>query len=1005
MFYNLSDVQINIIKEKFYPQELYTGEFLKNVIVNSYGSDNADNIIRVIYSFKDGVKKDNNEEPIFKVFNNQQAKKYLKLKLFEISTSKMRDEVEKITDIQKLNNIIIKYGSQSRDLSPSYDLIGNPSVLSEHVKNEDDSINLNYDVTFILPRATIGFLSIGAIFYFDKQSYLNDQKVDERFIDKRILLDKIYIYDLYRNNQIISNTLPVSFAGRNTTLPPVPPNIQDLRLIKSIFKENASFNSLLNVINSEFSYNIVSNTRRLMQQDNLSFSSDITNEQQTYTQISNLNKNITKTKYFSNAYYSRNFNNSLGLIFNINYYDIIKDNSAYLKILNKTNIKQDFINYCKISSIKILRRSLQEKGKNKYLPKQDTQIVLIYSGEAKEFNTINDQDDDLGTIKELNIDTNLQNVGTSLRSFSVTDKKIYSLSRGIYQYGVEIEIADGINQLLNETADDLTLELPDLYNYLEEANKIVKIDSNDINNIQIKGNYDPLKNEFTSQFIDSFDKPRGNNPSYKQTLERTAAKFVEKIYLLGLNRKDPNFSRSVTDVIVNMLDPKSTNAQTIQYFISTYERFIQQIKNIVKDNFNNTFSIKKWFTNDYINTEIPINIGYKFMDMDYTQGFGTILNDSFTNRLELEANKYSINSLGDSPEFFKKKYSFITPEIVYSSGKALDLQTLIENSASISNLDYVELEMDIKNKNYFGFYQKYDENRGNINTNDLEKVKNNELSLKINNLMNSFSIKYENLIQNFPDQRLEIEKQNEFLNTSLLSLAISRQIDVNNKKNFNKIIKSNIKSINKNNVGQFKDILKKTTKFNPKNEFAFLEETNKSEDLPIHLDLLLENNCKLLNSKDEYLKKLDLISKFNFLFNTIHSIEILEINSTNYEEKWSLLTPEIVDKLKKDSFYICRMKSYKNKVYNIDGLEDIKLPIYNEHFLLFNNNLNNEIVVSQFERAVDVKNNALQRIKEKTALSSNINNIVKTVLKETTIQPQTNLQPTSNQTITILGIS
>jgi hypothetical protein len=53
-----------------------------------------------------------------------------------------------------------------------------------------------------------------------------------------------------------------------------------------------------------------------------------------------------------------------------------------------------------------------------------------------------------------------------------------------------------------------------------------------------------------------------------------------------------------------MLDPKSTNAQTIQYFISTYERFIQQIINIVKDNFNNTFSVKKYFTNDYINTVV-----------------------------------------------------------------------------------------------------------------------------------------------------------------------------------------------------------------------------------------------------------------------------------------------------------------------------------------------------------------------------------------------------------------
>jgi hypothetical protein len=996
MFYNLTDAQVAKIKSNFYPQEDFKGQFLRRVIVNDYGTDNADNSVRIVYNFKDGLQKDESDNQIYKVFNNLQAKKYMKLKIFEILSQNMldelksRDEIDIFNDIATLENVINKYGALSRDLSPSYDFTGDKIDSNQHVKEDDDSINLIYDVTFLLARAKINYLSIGAIFYFDKEAYLRDQKVDEKFIDKRILLDTLYVYNLYSNNVLI-DTAPV----------------QDLRIIKSAFKASSDFDNLLNIINSDSVYNKLLAVKQHKNKDFTKPNTSLENDEAAKNDIAKYNTAIAKKKYFSNVYYSRNSNKFLGFIFNLDYEALVKDNSAYAALINRTALKQDFTDKCKISSIRILRRKIEKKSLDKILVKKDSTISLIDSGESKTDKVITELDVGSAAIKEINLKT-----GTKAhRTFAVTDKTVFFENKAIYQYGVEIQVSDSINEYLNNLSDDLLTELPNLKDYLEETNKIVKITSTDIYGYSINGSYDPLKNTFTSKFINDFNNKRGDNkelPSYQDTISKAAEKFVNTLLIIGL-LEEAN-KNNFTNVIVNVLNPVNSNAGVIQHFINSYQRLINQINRLVKNNKNNNFTIENWFVNDYVDSTQPINIGYKFINPDNFQGLGVVTSFSLATRINEELNKYALNPQADSAVYENKKYCFLSPNVIYSKSKIVNLQNLAEDSEAVTNLDFAELELDIKNNNYFSPSIIDDTNINSEKRNKLEDVKRNKLSIAGNVLANAFSIHTKNLfvptIDNQTVKEQEKNVKNENVNLTHLMLALSKQYDLTkntylktirnkndilNKKDIFARLNTSLKNTFNNNTTL--DELKQSSSSKPQPPPGIPTQTkNLDPEVPIHINFLLDDRCKLLNKQDNYKKSLDLNSKYEFLFNTLHSIEIMEYsNNSSYDEKWVLLTKEKISSLDANATYLCRLRNYRNSLYNIDGYEQIKLPIYEQHFLMFNLSISNAII-SNLKIPQFIKDSTKRDIINKLVIKNY-------VAQKTNTIPQTQNTPTNVKTL------
>lgn len=951
MFYNLTPQDIEAFRQKTYPRELVPGAFLKRVVINDSASDN---ILKITYSVLDGMLGG------FKIINNDEAKKYLKLKLFQIVNDEMYQEVSNFENIEQLQLIINSYGALSQDITPSTDYIG--------AKDKKRIKDLNYNVTFLIKEEIINYFTLGAIFYFDKEEFLKDKKIEERFIDEKLLFDKVYLYELIKDGRNIASV------------------IQDIRLFKSTFKDFRVFDNLLALISSNKANNFLkrpldsitnsavnvsvptqvvaanptplsvasSNTNNNLQAS-LSrargkYSDKIANidsvgflannagwgANQAIEKISEIIKvqketDKSSSKTYLGPYYSKNRNRTLGFVFIVNYEKIIAENTPYSSLLKRTQLKREFIDKCKISSIKILREKLNDNIKNKNFPIPETTEVIVASSQ-KDKSLIEELQTQNGSITEIQspIDINV----TISRAFSVTDKELFSSSaRGRYRYGVELEISDGTSDFLLNHIDILSTNVLGLVEYLNETNKIVKVISNDSGEYILTGVYDPQRNAFTPSFIENFNQQRviqnqdGSliKPSYQQIIKNAASDFVTTLNFLGLNESN---SQELIKTIISMLSPATTSGEAISYFIKIYETLIAQINRIIKDNRNNSFTIKKWFTNEYIDANDPIDYGYNFLDIKEYRGLGVVTAPDYLNRLEEDIRRHfgiylptnnNSNETINQDQINQKlnavksqTAAYLSVNQIYLPNKELNLRLLNDNTGAISNIQFSEFELAIKSYN----------NKGNIASSDAVIQKTTTTNSENNKVVNIVALSSTGLENN-------------------LSISIKGAINLDLSDPFIKAFKNELVKIQ--NVAQIEllsSILKQYESQNSLDTTNVIQPSSLDNlgdiNTPIQIDFLKTNINRLLKVEDEYLNNIEYNSKFNLLFNTIHSVEILEFSDA-FEENWTLLTRERLSRLITPikNFYICRLRNYKRPQDSIVGLDNITLPIFNEHFLLF----------------------------------------------------------------------
>ena len=122
----------------------------------------------------------------------------------------------------------------------------------------------------------------------------------------------------------------------------------------------------------------------------------------------------------------------------------------------------------------------------------------------------------------------------------------------------------------------------------------------------------------------------------------------------------------------------------------------------------------------------------------------------------------------------------------------------------------------------------------------------------------------------------------------------------------------------------------------------------KINNLPIQIKaLLLKNspqianqiNFNILQEKNNIL----FYPKLKFLFNLLKKIEFLS-SIENNEEVWATLTELEINKLKTNSnfnYVLCRLSNYDSEIATEQGKnisttiqEQLKMPVYNEYFLL-----------------------------------------------------------------------
>lgn len=890
---NLRTNTLQITKANLYPQN--SSKILQGLVINTQGNDN---IVKFAFRIKDGVRTgyaflgaggfglEGDRNPYI-IYDNKISKKYLKMKFFEVSSQEMLNEVQNINlsgerrkdkeagvtknSIYYLEKIISKYGAVSFDLSPSYDFI--ESKLPDYARLKIYQINLDYERTFVLARQNINFLSIGVIFYFDIEQYIEDEQILNSSFYDYVLNDDIVIFDILRDNKRIPNSI----------LP-----IQDLRIMKSSFQQTNYLDNLLHILSSDISFNRLANTEQFLQNNTSFIDSEKLNEI-----INSINPTVEprKQKFFSNAYFSRTKLDSNSFTFSLKYKDLISINSVYKKFLDYSTLKAVFLDECGICSLKIVRREMKKNNENFFSPLEDTTKVIVASndikgGGLKAFNS------DSASIEEISNFTGESqfDIGQSSlsqariaknRNFSVTDLKAFQDKRGYYQYGLEISITNSINEFLKNKALQMNEDITGLKDYLEEIKRA-----------------DGYKTSFNEQFEQKFNLPRGSKVSFNQMIINTVSNFMVNAALFGI--EDVN---GLEQDLINTLYPTKTNANVIQYFINIYEKFLDQVYNIINNNINNTFTVQHWFK-EIIDTTIPINIGYKFFDTSAYRGLAVLNTEEFYKRVNKEINTFSSQINVDFNDYGNKQFSFLTPTSITTKSKTLTFNKLEEDPNNLTLKDYTDTFIDIKDSLIY----------------DYKAV--NDASIKTKNLLANISVSMPNLF---------------------LPLQVSSKIDGPVTKNPNvdetSLVIALLNSYD-SSIGKF------ITKQEPINNLTLKEiQTRKPIDaeerktLPIHLNLLIDDKSALLKADEKYKKSLTLNAKFNLLFNTIHSIEVLEYTNEYFNENWNLLDKQKIDSMLDGYFYLCRFKSYKNNSRGIEGIRDIKLPIYDEYFFLTKSNV------------------------------------------------------------------
>ncbi len=330
------------------PVETFPSVQLENVTLDSSATDV---LIKVSFStplsFKN-IIKDNK----------------IKLKLFLINSYGMEEDLAQLYTIKKINSVIEA---------------NNFIISDDNCDLFEESDKLLYKTKFrynFIDKNTLKenkFLSIGAVFYIDKDEYIRNLNIDSDFVSDEDFCGNLVKYTIIDQNGIIQDR----YFDKN--------KIFDYR---QIGKSVSVSSELRSALSQKFSF-----------------------------RVNPLEK--LKSSYFSNLYTSKH-NGYIRLFFNLNYDQLIYDNSLYKKFIRGSS-SQLISGIVTIQNKKLLRKQKQKKNNG--------------FEDAKAY-----------TVLQENISE--ESIYTNYKTFIATD---FNVSNNCYyQYGVEINFSDKTNEILKQ---------------------------------------------------------------------------------------------------------------------------------------------------------------------------------------------------------------------------------------------------------------------------------------------------------------------------------------------------------------------------------------------------------------------------------------------------------------------------------------------------------------------------------------------------------------------------
>lgn len=326
---------------------------------------------------------------------------------------------------------------------------------------------------------------------------------------------------------------------------------------------------------------------------------------------------------------------NIKFLFGIEFINVLKSYSKFSKLYNSNNetFKNESISNTKILDLKLYRRrvksnislnnSLADYVPEKFNDNESDEIILQTKDESwRNFLSINNEK---SSIRETQLFVDTDN--DYMRYFTGVDKSFKDLTDGIYQYYVELEIEDGIIQLIKDQMRDLNIAKNELIKYynlvsiptmrkflIETQNPHIDSPRETSNNSTITDyGYDLVLNKLSPQLVDkillqytdtnaavtrltqeygsdvvtNLTTKYGGATSIAAPWNSSAAIFSAALDIFSEGIQTSQDRTNIITFLTTNLMPNSTNPSIISKIIEMIDYFISSLSNTFDINMEN----------------------------------------------------------------------------------------------------------------------------------------------------------------------------------------------------------------------------------------------------------------------------------------------------------------------------------------------------------------------------------------------------------------------------------
>jgi len=419
-----------------------------------------------------------------------------------------------------------------------------------------------------------------------------------------------------------------------------------------------------------------------------------------------------KDNYFSELLISRDPGGSSRLLFGVNFMRALENNSLFGRILQHLDeeTQREIIAGSDIVSARLSRKRVRKtQTANTLGAVSPSTIVFDANIDPEEVlisasgNGINSETTS-ASLKEVELATVAANPSTSeVRYFTGMDKTVSAKTDGIYTYGVDFQIKDGVKTFLLSTIADLKANIASLQEYKTIASSpgMTKgvltanphIDhAGEASAVQTglsRGNFSLISGRFTSNFTDQMNE---KYPLFtEQPWNKSITDFIYVLKMFGAKKTTP-----IAKGFFSMINPTTGSIPGLIHFISLCETLVRRLESLVgaeesashhssskqfvpANPADKTFQISKWFETDFFDSNVRKYFGYDYLSsIAFTTRDGGANDNYNSDGLKLlEAERWSQRVSYENAKWFSDPTSTIS--LVAGNMAFVENQPVLQN--------------------------------------------------------------------------------------------------------------------------------------------------------------------------------------------------------------------------------------------------------------------------------------------------------------------------------------